>query len=94
MKIYGMVEYINTRRKDGEMERYLKALENAGLKITKSEDGSYVAEAKTRRGTLIVYLGLDCNAWVAKPNGTHKYLVEKSPAQIAGIIKQILHFNK
>lgn len=74
------------------MEKYMKALENLGLTITEKNDRTFTAEIETPSGKLEVFCGDNGCAKICKPNGTHKWLYEKSPAQIRQAVNQSLEF--
>ncbi len=54
----------------------------------------YEAKFWTQRGWLHIYCGQNGTARIDKPNGTHKWVYEKTPAQIASLLKQVIDFNK
>jgi hypothetical protein len=53
-----------------------------------------LCEIETGRGTLHIVLGVNGTARIDKPNGTHKWVYEKTPAQITAQLKQIIKFYK
>ena len=78
---------------------YRDALKYAGMeiigeKITVIDLTCYEAKLETSRGTLHVYCGENGTARIDKPNGTHKWVYEKTPAQITAQLKQIIEFYK
>lgn len=80
-------------------EKYIKALQKRGFTISKIEEtpmGTTVLEAKaeTKRGTLSVYCGTNGTCRVDKPNGTHKWLYQKTMPQLFRAIDQSLAFYK
>ena len=76
--------------------RWLKMLENSGLTLKgyDEENGIYEAETETQRGTLHIYGGVNGTARLDKPNGTHKWLYDKSIAQVGAAIRQTMAFYK
>lgn len=79
------------------MERYAKAIEAQGLTVESTEKtmlGKQVIEASRKVGDreIRILCSLDGTARIDKPNGTHKWVYEKSPAQIHAILKQTLAF--
>lgn len=82
-----------------EKEKYIKALQNRGFSIDSIREettglGIIEAKVETKRGTLAVYCGTNGTCRVDKPNGTHKWLYEKSLPQIFRAIDQSLAFYK
>ena len=80
-------------------EEYRRALVGAGMKVNgetviMGNLHCYEATAETERGTLRIYCGTNGTARLDKPNGTHKWYYEKTPAQIAAVIKQTMDFYK
>jgi hypothetical protein len=78
---------------------YYNALIDAGMEIigediTVIDLTCYEAKLETKRGTLHIYCGTNGTARIDKPNGTYKWVYEKTPAQIAAQIKQIVEFYK
>ena len=78
---------------------YEDALRWAGLEIieknvTVLDLNCYEAKKETSRGTLHVYCGTNGTGRIDKPNGTHKWVYEKTPAQITALLKQIIEFYK
>lgn len=43
---------------------------------------------------LAIICGLNGTARIDKPNGTHKWVYEKTPAQLAAILRQTITCNK
>lgn len=80
------------------MERYEKAIENAGLTVegTESIMGREMLKASIKVGDreLSIICGSNGTARIDKPNGTHKWVCEKSYAQIGALLKQTLSFYK
>lgn len=76
--------------------RWFKMLESNGmtLKGYDEEKGIYEAEMETPRGTLHIYGGVNGTARLDKPNGTHKWLYEKTVAQVGAAIRQTIAFYK
>lgn len=78
---------------------YYNALIDAGMEII-GEDITilsltcYEAQVETSRGKLHIYCGTNGTARIDKPNGTHKWVYEKTPAQIAAQIRQIREFYR
>ena len=78
---------------------YKNAIMYAGLKVI-GEDvdilgvSCFEGELEMNRGTLHIYCGDNGAARIDKPNGTHKWVYEKTPAQIMALLKQIIEFNK
>lgn len=56
--------------------------------------GWYEAKLWTQRGWLHIFCAPNGTARIDKPNGTHKWVYEKTPAQIAALLKQVIDFNK
>ena len=89
----------STERFSHTSDEYVKSICGAGLKITrtgKTNSGMvYIeAETETSRGTLSVYCGESGIARIDKPNGTHKWVYEKTPKQIAALLKQTMDYYK
>lgn len=76
--------------------RWIKMLESNGLTIKgyDEEKGIYEAEAETQRGTLHIYGGVNGTARLDKPNGTHKWLYDKTVAQVGAAIRQTMAFYR
>lgn len=79
------------------MERYKKAIEAQGFTIESTEKtmlGMQVIEASRKIGdrTLSIICGSNGTARIDKPNGTHKWVYEKTYAQIGALLKQTLSF--
>ena len=76
--------------------RWLNMLKGAGLEIKSfdEENGIFEAGTETPRGTLHIYGGVNGTARLDKPNGTRKWLYDKTPAQIGAAIRQTLDFYK
>lgn len=91
--IRGMERFSHTK------DEYVRCIWNTGLKITQTEK-TYTgmvcieAETETPRGTLRIHCGENGTARIDKPNGTHKWVYEKTPAQIAAQLRQVLDFYK
>ena len=89
-------------------EKYIKALQKRGFTIDSIKEnttdwtgdyfskGPVIIEAKveTKRGTLSVYCGTNGTCRVDKPNGTHKWLYQKTMPQLFRAIDQSLAFYK
>lgn len=78
---------------------YRDVLVRSGLTITDDRKTTmgmtcYEAEIETTRGTLHILCGTDGTARIDKPNGTHKWVYEKTPNQIAAQLRQVLDFYK
>lgn len=74
---------------------YEMAIKAAGLEIKEIHNGATImAEAETGRGKLSVICGKNGTARVDKPNGSHKWYYEKTPAQIYSILRQTIDCNK
>ena len=79
-------------------QQYMDALRAAGLTIiaigATALHGVQVVEAaaNTPRGELSILCGANGAARIDKPNGTHKWMYDKSPAQVAAAVKQTLEF--
>jgi len=76
---------------------YKDALRHAGMEIIGEKVmilslSCYEGKMETSRGTLHIYCGENGTARIDKPNGTHKWVYEKTPAQIAAQIKQIAEY--
>ena len=78
--------------------RYEKALEGLGMKIEgrkTSPNGVEIitATAETKNGILEIVCGSNGCARLAKPNGSIKWVYEKSYAQIRRIAEQTIEAN-
>ena len=78
---------------------YVKSIWSAGLKITRTGNTYsgmvYIeAETETSRGTLSIYCGENGTARIDKPNGTHKWVYEKTPKQIGALLRQTMECYK
>lgn len=78
---------------------YENAIKAAGMEIIATEVKvinltCIEAKRETSRGTLHIYCGENGTARIDKPNGSHKWVYEKTPAQIAAQIKQIVEFYR
>lgn len=79
---------------------YRDALTRSGLIVVNDDIGvcgsltGYEAKAWTRCGWLSILCGENGTARIDKPNGTHKWVYEKTPAQIAALLRQTLAFYK
>lgn len=78
---------------------YKDALKFAGMEIigenvTVLGLNCYEAKLETARGTLHIYCGDNGTARIDKPNGTHKWVYEKTPKQITAQLKQVIEFYK
>lgn len=80
------------------MERYAKAIEGAGLTVEGTENilGREMLKASIKVGdrALSIICGNNGTARIDKPNGTHKWVCEKSYAQIGALLRQTLSFYK
>ena len=91
--IRGMERFSHTK------DEYIRVIRGAGLKITNTEKTftgmvCIEAETETSRGTLRIYCGENGTARIDKPNGSHKWVYEKTPNQIAAQLRQVLDCNK
>ena len=78
---------------------YKDMLVRSGLTVINEEKAwngmpCYEAETETPRGVLHIYCGENGTARIDKPNGTHKWYYENTPAQLAATIKRTLEFYK
>ena len=79
---------------------YKEMLVRSGLTIVREGFGlcgvenAYEAKVWTQRGWLRVMCGTNGTARIDKPNGTHKWVYEKTPNQIAAQLRQVLDFYK
>lgn len=80
---------------------YRDMLIHSGMTITKTYDSTfaggyetYEAEAETSREKLHILCGGNGTARIDKPNGTHKWVYEKTPNQIAALLRQTIDFYK
>jgi len=78
---------------------YERALVSAGMEIiakdvTVLDLTCFEAKQETSRGTLHIYCGTNGTARIDKPNGTHKWVYEKTPAQIIAQLKTIISYYK
>lgn len=79
---------------------YKEMLVRSGLTVTREGFGlcgvenAYEAKAWTQRGWLRIMVGTNGTARIDKPNGTHKWVYEKTPNQIAALLRQVLDFYK
>ena len=80
------------------MERYENAITGAGLMIEGREQvmGREMIKAFIEVGShkLSIICGDNGTARIDKPNGTHKWVYEKSYAQIGALLRQTLSFYK
>jgi len=80
------------------MERYENAITNAGLVIEGRENilNTEMVKASIEVGShkLSILCGSNGTARIDKPNGTHKWVYEKSYAQIGALLRQTLSFYK
>ena len=91
--IRGMERYSHTEAE------YIKAIRYAGLEIINERvtvlgNHCIEAELEMNRGVLHIYCGVNGTARIDKPNGTHKWVYEKTPNQITAQLKQIIDFYK
>lgn len=81
------------------LNHYIDAAKRCGMTII-SEEATildtkvFTAAVQTDRGELKIVCGGKGTARIDKPNGTHKWVYEKTPAQISAIIKQTLDYYK
>lgn len=83
------------------MRRMKMVVELIGMKITAENvtilgTEAFEAEAETKNGNLHIVCypqGGRYTARVDKPNGTHKWLYQKSEAQIGRALEQVIQFN-
>lgn len=54
----------------------------------------YEATKETSCGTLHIFCGTNGTARIDKPNGTHKWVYEKTPNQISALLRQTMEFYK
>ena len=78
---------------------YGEALVRAGLTVVAQEVTvlnltCIEAEMQTPCGVLHVYCGTNGTARIDKPNGTRKWVYEKTPAQIAAQLNQVAAFYR
>ena len=78
---------------------YKDMLVRSGLEIVGENVGicgttGYEAKAWTQRGWLHIFCGDNGTARIDKPNGTHKWVYEKTPAQIGALLRQTMEFYK
>lgn len=83
------------------LTEYIKAARFAGMTITVEKatlkglpNDIFEAEIETPRGTLHIVCGANGTARLDKPNGTHKWIYEKSPAQLGYILRQTLAYYR
>lgn len=80
------------------LERYAGAIENAGLTITGTEiilgREMVTAEMTIGNSKLAIICDKNGTARIDKPNRTHKWVYEKSYAQIGALLRQILSFYR
>ena len=78
--------------------RYAIAIQNAGLTILGTENilgQEYItAEMQIGSATLHIICNEMGTARIDKPNKTHKWVYEKSPAQILAVLKQVISFYR
>ena len=78
--------------------QYHDAILQAGMEIIGEETlgslSAYTAQIMTPRGALKIACGTNGTARLDKPNGTHRWVYEKTPNQIRALIKQTLDFYK
>jgi hypothetical protein len=77
-------------------KRWIKMLEGTGMTVKSydEQNGIFEAERETARGTIHIYGGVNGTARLDKPNGTHKWLYDKSVAQVGAAIRQTLAFYR
>ena len=92
---------IKSPQEDENMERFTKRLEANGFEIypmgmiagagTDMLSATFKA-GKTELNVIYGEHGSGITARIDKPNGTHKWAYDKTPAQLYSIIKQTLSF--
>lgn len=78
---------------------YRDMLVRSGMNVIKEEVSlldltCYEATKETSRGTLHIFCGTNGTARIDKPNGTHKWVYEKTPNQISALLRQTMEFYK
>ena len=78
---------------------YKEMLVRTGLTVVEEGVGiaggtGYIAKVWTKRGWLRIACAENGTARIDKPNGTHKWVYEKTPNQIAALLRQVLEFYK
>ena len=91
--IRGMERFSHTK------DEYKRAIIGSGMTVVKEEtawNGMEIFEAtkETSRGILSIYCGANGTARIDKPNGTHKWVYEKTPNQIGALLRQTMEFYK
>lgn len=81
------------------LSHYIDAVKQCGMEIvdeelTVLETKVFTAKVEMARGDLKIVCGGNGTARVDKPNGTHKWVYEKTPNQIAALLKQTMDFYK
>ena len=81
------------------LSHYMDAVKRCGMEIvdeelTVLETKVFTAKVETSRGALKIVCGGNGTARVDKPNGTHKWVYEKTPNQIAALLKQTMDCYK
>lgn len=91
--IRGMERFSHTE------DEYKRAIIGSGMTVVNEEVAvldltCYEATKETSRGTLRIFCGTNGTARIDKPNGTHKWVYEKTPNQIAALLRQTMEFYK
>ena len=91
--IRGMERFSHTK------DEYKRAIIGSGLTVVGENVGicgmtGYEAKAWTQRGWLHIFCGENGTARIDKPNGTHKWVYEKTPNQIGALLRQTMEFYK
>lgn len=79
---------------------YKDMLVRSGMTIVNDNIGvggsltGYEAKVWTKRGWLHIFCGENGTARIDKPNGTHKWVYEKTPNQISALLRQTMEFYK
>lgn len=98
MTNYQMAKHAGLIRTQSSKSEYRTALTANGLTVTNEEVTvlgltCIEAEVETKNGQkLHIILGNNGTARIDKPNGTHKWVYEKTANQIHALIKQTLAF--
>ena len=84
-----------------DLEGYIAEARRVGMKITVEKatlagypNDIFEAEIDTPRGTFHIVCASNGTARLDKPNGSHKWAYEKSPAQLGFILRQTLAFYR
>lgn len=78
---------------------YREAMERSGLTVSAETKTllnleCFEGELEFDRGTLHIFCGTNGTARIDKPNGSHKWVYEKTPAQISAQLLKIIEFYK